>query len=231
MYGDVDGFVQIPAGGEPGSTSPRRPTLDELGIDNGSVYDIAGAAQKDRHIINLGARLTTLDGSGTLTQDLTSQNQFYPAGTQVESDIQLNWYRLGYLYEIPLAPAQNGSQVFLSPGLQAVLLDFDYELKGDGGQRSKRGFTKGGVRVGGTARWQTSEKFSLEGLAYLGVDLGSTANISSFEIVGRYSFSKLFSAFGGVAWDRIEFEDSQTVPNRIDIDFGPMAVVGIRFDF
>ena len=231
MYGDVDGFVQIPAGGAPGSTSARRPTLDELGIDSGSVYDIAGAAQKDRHIINLGARLTTLDGSGTLTQDLTSQNEFYPAGTQVESDIQLNWYRLGYLYEIPLVPAQDGSQVFLSPGVQAILLDFDYELNGDGGQRSKRGFTKGGVRLGGTARWQTSERFSLDALAYLGVNLGSTADISSFEIVGRYSFSKLFSAFGGVAWDQIEFEDSQTVPNRIDIDFCPMAVVGIRFDF
>src|SRR3954452_10269585 len=37
MYGRVDGYAQIPAGGEPGSTSSKRPRFSELGIHDAAI--------------------------------------------------------------------------------------------------------------------------------------------------------------------------------------------------
>ena len=34
QYGNIRGFLQTPAGGAPGSSSPKRPTFKELGIDS-----------------------------------------------------------------------------------------------------------------------------------------------------------------------------------------------------
>ena len=39
LYGNIQGYVQTPSGGEPGTTSGRRPKLDEIGISSASVYD------------------------------------------------------------------------------------------------------------------------------------------------------------------------------------------------
>jgi hypothetical protein len=38
MYGPVDGYVQVPAGGTAGTTSSKRPKFSEIGIDNASLY-------------------------------------------------------------------------------------------------------------------------------------------------------------------------------------------------
>src|SRR5216110_1491046 len=38
-YGPIDGFMQTPAGGAPGTSSDRRPTFKELGIDDAIFYD------------------------------------------------------------------------------------------------------------------------------------------------------------------------------------------------
>jgi hypothetical protein len=39
LYGPVEGFLQTPSGGQPGTTSDKRPTLQELDIDRASVGD------------------------------------------------------------------------------------------------------------------------------------------------------------------------------------------------
>src|SRR5262245_23130873 len=39
LYGSVDGYLQTPNGGGPGTTSPHRPTLHELGIDDAVLYE------------------------------------------------------------------------------------------------------------------------------------------------------------------------------------------------
>src|SRR6266571_3550066 len=39
LYGPVSGYMQTPSGGKTGTTSSKRPTLKELGIDNASVFD------------------------------------------------------------------------------------------------------------------------------------------------------------------------------------------------
>src|SRR2546426_5913447 len=39
LYGPVSGHMQTPSGGQPGTTSSKRPTLSEMGIDTASGFD------------------------------------------------------------------------------------------------------------------------------------------------------------------------------------------------
>jgi hypothetical protein len=72
LYGDVDGFVQIPRGGQPGTTSSKRPTFDELGIGGVPMADVSVAGGVAGHQIYVGARIVEASGDATLTETLTS---------------------------------------------------------------------------------------------------------------------------------------------------------------
>src|SRR5947208_3317467 len=61
-YGQLDGYVQIPSGGEPGTTSSHRPKFGELGINNTGVYDFAAAFDWGRDGFYVGAQFMRPSG-------------------------------------------------------------------------------------------------------------------------------------------------------------------------
>jgi hypothetical protein len=61
-YGPVDGSVQTPAGGEPGSSIPGRPTSDDLGIDRTTFYDVLAGLRWRRFRFYLGYQAIDLSG-------------------------------------------------------------------------------------------------------------------------------------------------------------------------
>src|SRR5262245_26541221 len=63
MYGEADGSLQTPAGGEPGTTSHNRPDLGEIGIDHAHVFDASLSLQFQAHIFTFGAQIIHMDGS------------------------------------------------------------------------------------------------------------------------------------------------------------------------
>jgi hypothetical protein len=74
MYGEVDGFVQSPSDGAPGTTSPSRPTLSEIGIDDASIFDASLNVQFDQHIFTARGQIIRLSGSDTLSTALISES-------------------------------------------------------------------------------------------------------------------------------------------------------------
>ncbi len=231
MYGETDGFVQTPRGGEEGTTSNNRPSLSEMGIDDVHAFDASLEFQLDQHIFIAGGEFIRMNGSDTLSRNLTSQAVFFPAGTSVEADVQLDWYRLGYQYEFAL-DLEGEQQLLLAPGIQGVILDFDYQLDGGGALQVDRSYAKGGVRIGGTVEWLTGGPFSLEAGAWWGMPISNTAEILSVELIGRYRFwDDRAAAYLGVAFESIEYEDDQSVPNHIDVDLGPLLVAGFEIRF
>jgi len=99
-YGSLDGYMQTPAGGQPGSTSNKRPAFDEPGFDTVSIYDLYASAEWGQHEILGGAQFIRQSGSSTISDDLISQNQYFAAGDVVKSGIKTGWYRLNYLYKL-----------------------------------------------------------------------------------------------------------------------------------
>src|SRR5262245_28907593 len=102
LWGPANGQLQTPSGGEPGSTSKERPTLEELGIETASVFDVSATAGWGPHELYIGGQWICLSGSATLDQTLISQGMTFPAGTSVDSSVQFDWYRFGYRYRIEL---------------------------------------------------------------------------------------------------------------------------------
>jgi hypothetical protein len=236
LYGAVKGSVQTPSGGEPGTTSPNRPSLGEIGIDDASIFDGSLLVQLDRHMFSLGGQIIRLDGNATLERDLLSHSLLFPAGTDVHSSVQLDWYRFGYRYEFRFDLHDSGSQLRLAPGIEGVLLNFDYSLDVPGGAGTSRGYAKGGLRIGGTAEWITASPFSIEATGYWGLPIDNTAQILSVELLGKYQLwgnqrGTGGAAYLGIAYEQIEYEDNQEVPNHVDVQLGPLLVAGIEVRF
>jgi hypothetical protein len=230
LYGSVDGYVQTPSGGEPGTTSKHRPKLDEIGIDDASLYDISAIAAYHREEIYLGAQIIQMSGSHTLNQDLISQGLTFPAGTHVSSDVDLNWYRLGYRHRFSL-----GDDWTLWPSVGGVLWDFHYKLKG-GGNKADRSYDKANVQFGLEAEWRPNRgRFAVDAAFSAAPPISSWPEIYTEQIVASYAVIKTdrtdLDVFGGVAFEQQYYEDNQSVSNRVEANFGPMLIVGLRWSF
>ena len=122
-YGPISGYVQTPRGGAPGTTSAQRPTFRELNRDDFFSPEVSLRLRWREHGLYAGASLVRLDGDSTLNTPLVSQGTSFPAGAAVKSEVQLDWYRLGYQYRITWSN-EAGTSLSLSPAVGAALLNF-----------------------------------------------------------------------------------------------------------
>lgn len=231
LYGEANGFLQTPSGGNPGTSSSHRPKLDEIGADEFQAFDAALDLSWREHHVDFGGQWIGLDGSDTLDSTLVSRGVTFPAGTHVHSDVTLDWYRLGYRYrfDIPLGEQQH---LFLAPGIQGALLDYDYNLDG-GGRSISRSFPQAGVRLGGTAEWRPHPIFAIEATAWWGIPIDETAEITDLSLLARVRVFKLERGPAawlhlGIGYEHIEFKDNQDQPNHIDVGTGPLLNAGIE---
>jgi hypothetical protein len=242
LYGPIYGSVQTPSGGEPGTTSPKRPRLSEIGIDDAHVADAALTLGTGNHGLYLGAQFIELSGAATLESTLVSQANTFTAGTRVESDVSLDWYRAGYRYRWVLDPGQGNQPAFtLYPSVGAALLTFDYKLKeaGDaaGGPRVSRSYSKALPQLGLTAEWRPGAGPLAVSAGAMGFPaIGSaTPEIFTESLLLKYQFlhQPALDVEGvvGVQFEQFYYRDDQPVPNRIDVDLGPLLVVGLHVEF
>ena len=75
------------------------------------------------HLFTFGARLVRLEGDAHLNRELICEEVTYAPGTDVDSNIDIDWYRLGYQYEFGWDMDDKGSRFSLAPGLQAVVFE------------------------------------------------------------------------------------------------------------
>jgi hypothetical protein len=234
LYGPVRGFVQTPAGGHPGTTSHDRPTLKELGIRTAPMADASIAAGWGAHEFYGGARLIQLSGSGVLGQTLVTHNVTFPAGTAIRSDLQFNWYRLGYAHRF-LFRHRDGALLRIDPAIEGLLFDFGYRLSNGSSLSTSRAYFKGGVRLGVRSEWSPWPRFSILGDAMGSVPIPGQPVILSFQATGRYRLWGRPDRGGalslGIGYDRIDHKDLQTVPNHLKIEMGPLVVAGLAVDF
>lgn len=231
QYGWVDGFLQTPAGGEPGSSSLRRPTLEELGIDDAFFYDVQ-ATVRWRHLeLSAGWQGMGLDGSGTLSETLVSRDQVFAAGTRVHSQTDLDWFRVGAGWRFE---ALEGRLAWV-PRVELAVMDFSYELSG-GGQAVDRSYAKGALRLGMEGRYRFNRVTSLF------LDLGGSLPLSNTPQIATVTGGVQFDlwpgqrrvhplAYLGVGAQRIDYEDNQELPNHIRVDVTPYLTAGLGISF
>ena len=232
-YGPVSGYVQIPTGGQPGSTNKNRPDFDELDINTVVMGDLAGGLGWADHGLYGGARLVRLSGDTVLSAPLVSQGMNFAAGSPVDADIRLDWYRGGYKYRFLFAN-DDGDTISFAPAVGFVLLDFDYELQGTTAKAS-RGFKEGAASLGLDGEWNPEGPFSVSAGILSSLPVSDWPFIFSIQATGGYQLwgeaDRGGVAYLGIGFDHIDFEDDQIVPNKIQADMGPLLVVGIKVGF
>jgi hypothetical protein len=232
-YGSISGYLQTPAGGNPGSSSIRRPTFEELGFEDTNVNQGYFAFSKGNHTVLLDAHLVRLDGYSTLTEPLKSQYRDFAAGETVKADVQTDYYDLIYLYhftEVDLF----GKRMTISPGAGLVVFDFHYELAG-ASDKADRSYGNVGARIGGELNLTLTEKLSISADAFASIPISNTVSIYSLELLGEYQLWKTSrletTAILGIAYDYIDYEDEQELPNHIRVELKPLLKIGIEIKF
>jgi hypothetical protein len=231
QYGPVDGFFQTPQGGNPGSSSHRRPTLDELDIHDAAFYDVLASVQWQHLSLYASYHRIGLEGQAVLSQSLVSQNVSFPAGTDVRFEDDLNWLCVGGGWKFVFADRR----LELIPKAEFALLDFNYKLSG-GGQSADRAYMKGCFRLGVESRYRFNRVISLSLEAGAAVPISNWPQIAA--LTGKIEFA-LFPErrrirpmlFLGGGVQRIEYEDSQELPNHFRVDFGPYVTTGLAISF
>jgi hypothetical protein len=230
-YGPANGFLQTPAGGNPGSSSHQRPTLDEIGIDDTWFYDVQAGIRWSHFGLHAGFQALSLDGNATLDSTLISQNVTFPAGTPVQSHAKLNWFEAGGGWSFQLAR----DKLELTPKVGFAVLDFHYKLSG-GGLTADRSYPKGTFRIGLTTRYRINEWLSvdLDAAAAPPVStLPQIATVASHLEIDLLPRQRRFHPrfILGIGAQRIEYEDSQPLPNHFRVDLAPFGTVGLGFSF
>jgi len=229
-YGAADGFLQTPAGGQPGSSSARRPTLEELNINDAVFYDALALVHWRRLGLYAGLQAISLDGRAVLSDSLVSRNVTFPSGTPVHAETDLNWARMGTGWKFEMADRR----VELFPKIEFAVLDFSYALAG-GGQAVERSYAKGCLRLGLEATYRFNRLVSVN------LDGGASAPISNTPqiatLVGTVQFDLQPGGrvrptlFVGGGAQRIEYEDNQALPNHFRVDVAPFVAAGLAISF
>jgi hypothetical protein len=236
LYGNVHGSLQTPAGGNPGTTSSKRPTFGEIGIHQLNIADVSGVIGTGPHELYGGAQFIRPSGDATLGSALVTNGVTFPAGTRVHSDVNLDWYRFGYRYDWVIDRGSGERPEWtIYPSAGGAIFTFDYRLTG-GGQRASRSYAKALPQLGLAVDWRPrGGPLALSAGAMGFPQISSIPAILVEQASARYRLLRrdgfALEGFVGVQWEQIYYEDSQRVPNRIHADLGPLLQVGLTAGF
>ncbi len=130
MLASFDGKLQTPMGGRAGTTSIGRPETSEVGLEGLRGFASAGVELRvlERHVLHFSYTALEQSGRETLGRELITHGQTFPAGSRVESRLELPFGRLGYRAEWLLLRI---GRARIAPEIGAARLDFAYRLRAD----------------------------------------------------------------------------------------------------
>ena len=236
--GPVSGYLQTPTGGAAGTTTPRRPTLEEIGVTHAVEYGARANVDYQRHRASFEFSNLLLHGDDTLTEDLVSQGRPFPAGTHVTSDSNLMTLTMGYsyLFEVRFG---GRDRLELRPGLGLRAVPVHYRLEGSNGQRTSRHYTPPAPNLDLQMAWRPRGTGNMRFTGYLARTLEAhftdpLRHMEVFEANARanWDFSSRGSIFVETGYKHILLQDDQpTMQNRILTDFGPWIGFGGELRF
>ena len=220
-----EGYLQTPSGGQPGSSSSRRPETGEIGLDGLRVLPrLDGRAAFHGHELHLGYTGLRIDGRSTLTEDLVSQAKSFPAGSPVESELDLPLFLAGYRADW-LIPKLGAAA--LSPEIGFAFTPFRYTLTSPSVSSGvDRSYTIAFPYLGLLLEAPIADRLSFE------VNLAGSAGIAG----AYYAETDLRLALALARWKGLSGDlvlgleglwlkrkDSQTLPNDVDIRAGSFS--------
>jgi hypothetical protein len=196
------------------------------------MVNLSLSASMDSHYVFGSAHLMDLNGDSTLDEALIFHGKGYPAGTRIKANVKSDWYEIGYQYNIHFGKERVDFSI--APTVAFALWDFSTELESNG-QRNDRSYLRGTPRLGVNLEWIPLRQFSVSGKAIGSAPLKNTANIYTVGLIGKYNLLRKdrlkISLSMGVEYNQINFKDSQTEPNQVKVNTGPLGLLGVEVRF
>ena len=240
--GGLQGHLQTPAGGESGTTSSHRPTIDEIGLDGAEWMTTLDARFRrgDKHEFHFSYIDIERSGSDALGTSLISQNQTFPAGSQVESNFGFDTFRFGYR---PHHWQRCFRDWTLTPEIGVGIAQFEYQLRSlSASGPVDRSYNVGFPYLGCLIEKPIGDRYLLE------VEFTGSAGVngvsfidSDFRLVYNISCGKRWSSAAVLGWRGMWFrrhDDQPAEQNDPNLRIGWLAddpwtglTLGLRIGF
>lgn len=237
--GEVAGYSQTPAGGQPGSSSLARPDFAELGYDDANRPRLELRGFAAAFIWQLQVERVRLDGRQILQQDLISWGVPIPAGSTVDSALQFDWYSAGA-----------GGSLWAGPGWQLdwqlalIGFDFDFQLDVDndnGGidteagsnsdtSRIHRGYGGKGLQAGLKLRYALTDRLQLQLSGRRGYRAAHFVAVDDWALALEWQYSSV-TLYGELGRFALRYRDHQELPNRLLFEQRETVGLGLRWRF
>jgi len=126
-YGPLKGFIQIPKGGQHGSTDYHRPNFDEIGMDTNSFFNTELNVTYGEWTYYGGISGSNLTGNTTLKEDLVTHGITLKKGTEYEMDTPLRFFSLGVKKKYIINDKFSVSPLF---GFEMETISYTWSAKG-----------------------------------------------------------------------------------------------------
>ncbi|HEX4793571.1 MAG TPA: hypothetical protein VH370_07265 [Humisphaera sp.] len=248
MVGPVSGYTQISKDGAPGSTDHHRPRLSELGIGDALIPDLELDVARGPHEVYAGIQIIRLEGTESVRQTLTTAGHTFAKGVRLRSNENMDWYRFGYRYAIPLFPSDEGvPRLTITPAAEFLWWTYEYRVIQHRGNdpttgaaqppiEAKQSFDKYNGRLGANIEWRPfGGPFSIDANAMVTPPISGTIFLATEELMGHYRLLDN-GRYGmdislGVVFEQMDYDNNKSVPDHVKVDFGPLLVIGANIKF
>lgn len=220
-----DGFLQTPAGGEPGTATAKRPTVDELAVGEGNYRWVAGTVGFGRYALDVSYTTISDSGRTTLATALVSQGNAFDAGSDLRTTLRLDGLSLAFTRSFAFG---EDTRLGIGPWIGWTAFDLQIDAAAAGVDRSYRVYALGAKAAFDKAlggRWRAGAEAvvapAFEGAAarYSVEPWLSYALIEGVEI----RLAMRLAAF------RYDDAHKQVWPNRLQVDRRVMPAVSVRW--
>lgn len=218
--------MQIPAGGNPQTTSVHRPTFEEIGIRDTIFYDVGFDMCWERFGLYGNAEIDHMHGSSVLKEQLISHGVVLPPGTHIDVTAIFDWYKFGAMYGFRV------KNCAIAPTFEVAVLDFGYYFR-TSIEDSRRSFRATTYRFGLKGEYDLSCATSLVFEGAFSIPHRLAIYDVSAKLASTFYENRCgrFDWFVGIGMTIIDFEDRQEMPNHMQLRLYPIATVGLSITF
>lgn len=227
---NVNGFIQIPSGGKPGTSSSQRPTFSELNLNKLTYAQFGFTSDWDLFGIYGEYQFIRPTTDSILNQTITTHSLTIPAGTRIQTDSKFDLYRLGINHKFYFMD----DRLTLYPALELTGVDFSYQVKTPT-QTTTRAFRRGTIRIGGGADYKVNQYLTLSANAATSIPGISGLQLQTANVDATINLFKVnqmqVALVTGLGFEHIEIKDNQELPNHARLNLSPIAHIGFKISF
>ncbi|CAL7878309.1 OMP-b-brl domain-containing protein [Fusobacterium necrophorum subsp. funduliforme] len=227
--GKINGFVQIPKGGQYGTTSKERPDFQELGINHIYYPEITISTKWNKFSMSLHGKYEMFKGKSTLKKDLISHNIPIPEGSSFKTKHKYAYYGLNFYYDVFATEKWK-----MTSGFGINVFDFHYEFSAT--NKDSRKFHAGIPMIGLEASYQFSEKSKIIFALNSNIPMKSVKQYLDTSLLFSYNLYKNkdqeLNLLGGIGYEKWKFRDSQKeMQNYMKHSISPVYKLGLEYKF